>query len=153
MLNYVKGDIVKDSKYRIICQQVNCKGVMGAGLAKQIRNEYPGIYLDYTDALKYKKAKLGDILVYHEQGINGRICVCLFGQDGYGTDRRYTDYGAFAECLEKLITVLDSYSEEWTVAFPYGIGCGLAGGNWETISKVLEIFSEKVRQPVYVVKR
>lgn len=41
-LCYYNGDILK-SKADIICQQVNCKGAMGAGLAKQIKEKYPKV--------------------------------------------------------------------------------------------------------------
>lgn len=38
MVKYIKGDILNVTE-GIIVQQVNCKGVMGAGLAKQIRDK------------------------------------------------------------------------------------------------------------------
>ena len=31
----------------VICQQVNCQGVMGSGLAKQIRDKWPIVYEKY----------------------------------------------------------------------------------------------------------
>lgn len=41
-IKFVNGDILtfpeRDGD-TIICQQVNCRGVMGAGLAKQIRDK------------------------------------------------------------------------------------------------------------------
>lgn len=33
----------------VVCHQVNCMGVMGAGLAKQVRNRYPGVYRAYKE--------------------------------------------------------------------------------------------------------
>ena len=36
MIEYIKGDILNVTE-GIIVQQVNCKGVMGAGLAKEIK--------------------------------------------------------------------------------------------------------------------
>ena len=44
------GDILH-TEADVICHQVNCKGVMGAGLAKQIRNQIPikfTIFLERT---------------------------------------------------------------------------------------------------------
>lgn len=46
MIKIVKGDILQASE-DIIGHQVNCQGVMGAGLAKQIRNKYPHVYDEY----------------------------------------------------------------------------------------------------------
>lgn len=37
------------------------------------------------------------------------------------------------------------------VAFPYGIGCGLAGGNWEEYRTVLEEFAEANPQYAIVI--
>ena len=38
----IRGDILR-SDTDIIVQQVNCQGVMGAGLAKQIASQYPEV--------------------------------------------------------------------------------------------------------------
>lgn len=46
MIKYIKGDIL-DVTEGIIVQQVNCFGVMGAGLAKQIRDKWPKVYDNY----------------------------------------------------------------------------------------------------------
>jgi O-acetyl-ADP-ribose deacetylase (regulator of RNase III) len=46
MVNIVDGDIL-NAKENIICHQVNCQGVMGSGLAKQIKNKYPNVYAKY----------------------------------------------------------------------------------------------------------
>jgi hypothetical protein len=45
-----------------------------------------------------------------------------------------------ATYLDQLALLRDLRS----IAFPYGIGCGLAGGNWKDYSKLLEAFAEKV---------
>ena len=36
----VKGDLLS-SDVKIRCHQVNCRGVMGAGLALQVKQKYP----------------------------------------------------------------------------------------------------------------
>jgi len=38
MIKIINGNIL-DAKETFICHQVNCQGVMGAGLAKAIRNK------------------------------------------------------------------------------------------------------------------
>ena len=43
-IRFIDGNIfsrLSASKPTYICQQVNCKGVMGAGLAMQIRSQWP----------------------------------------------------------------------------------------------------------------
>lgn len=154
MLKFEKGNIITGG-YPIFCQQVNCKGVMGAGLAKQIRDKYPLVYTDYKELCDtHKGSLLGHIQLVHMSGLNGRICVNMFAQEGYGRDKRYTDYDAFKNCLNALAKSLNCYSVEGhyhTVALPYGIGCGLAGGDWYIIKGMLEDFSTKVKQKVVIV--
>ena len=160
MLHIVEGDIVNDN-YSFFCQQVNCKGVMGAGLAKQIVAKYPAVLIQYKQ-LCLNNAKLclnntnlmGHIqLAYAESGINPRVCVNLFAQYGYGRDNQYTNYDMFQQCLNVFRSILDDYAPHWTVAFPYGIGCGLAGGDWNVIFPMIQDFANKVKQEVFVVKK
>lgn len=152
MIKFETGNLLTGD-YSFIVHQVNCKGVMGAGLAKQIREKYPFVYWDYKKALDYENATLGHIVVSHVSGLNGKMIISMFAQDGYGRDRRYTDYSAFKKCLDVLAREVNDYSTETfpTIAFPYGIGCGLAGGDWYIILGMIKDFSEKVKQQVIIV--
>lgn len=141
----IYGDIL-DIKQGIIIQQVNCKGVMGAGLAKQIRDKYPRVFSDYKKHIALYKENnlehhlLGSInstsLVEH-----GITIYNFFSQDTYGKIGRYTDYKAFENCLIKLLKRFKNSKvdpKDFDVYFPYGIGCGLAGGDWSIISNLIE---------------
>ena len=51
-VNFVDGNIfsrLSTNKTTYICQQVNCKGVMGAGLAMQICIQWPVVYRRYLE--------------------------------------------------------------------------------------------------------
>ena len=50
MVKYIKGDILNVTE-GIVVQQVNCKGVMGAGLAKQIRDKLKADNKMYEETL------------------------------------------------------------------------------------------------------
>lgn len=148
MFEYVKGNIVTGD-YTIFCQQVNCKHRMGSGLARQIRNAYPEVYREY---MNIQEQILGYILPVFTT--DGRICVNMFAQDNYGKDGKcYTNYTAFKDCLTALVGFISDHhiKEDVTIAFPYGIGCGLGGGNWIIIQDLIKEFSEKVPQKVVVV--
>lgn len=146
MLYVIEDDIVTGN-YDVFCHQVNCKGVMGAGIAKQIRSRYPEVYREYMSGRKV----LGEIGIVRTH--DDRICVNMFAQDGYGRDRRYTDYEAFEKCLLRLQRFLSESHRDWKLAFPYKIGCGLAGGDWRVVSKMLQDFSATVPQDVYICER
>jgi len=47
MLNVINGDLLDITK-GLIAHQVNLKGVMGDGLAKQIKDKYPNVYSQYV---------------------------------------------------------------------------------------------------------
>ena len=136
MIEYIEGNIL-DTDCDIICHQVNCQGVMGAGLAKQIKEKYLEAYTYYRHFcyITYNKSTLlGNIqkIECHD----GRNVVNMFSQEKYGRDRQYTDYQALEKCIRKVSELAPHY--ENGVAFPYGLGCGLAGGDWNIVKGLIE---------------
>ena len=131
-----------DIKKGLIIQQVNCKAVMGAGLAKQIRLKYPKVFSDYIEHLslcnRLGRNPLGTI---NSTSIYGGCTIYnFFSQDTYGRNGRHTDYEAFERCLkalEKRFLNSKVDKKDVDVYFPHGIGCGLAGGDWGVISKLI----------------
>lgn len=144
MLKYVEGNIITGD-YEIFCQQVNCKHKMGAGLAKQIRDAYPEVYDEYMQT----EPKLGRVLAVPTT--DRRVCINMYAQDGYGKDKRYTDYEAFKKCLSAIAEFAKHIEKDITIAFPYGIGCGLGGGDWNIIQGMIKDFSETIPQKVVIV--
>ena len=47
MIEYIEGDLLK-TNVEVIIHQTNCKGVMGAGIALQIKNNYPEVFKYYV---------------------------------------------------------------------------------------------------------
>lgn len=140
-MRIISGDILK-SDVDIICHQVNCVGVMGAGLAKQIREKYPEVYQEYTkycnQAIKPQYI-LGDVLL--SKCKDGKVVANLFGQVHYGAWERQTDYKALGEAFTKTATAVSKLDK--TVGLPYKIGCGLAGGNWDIVQDmIVRIFKD-----------
>lgn len=160
MLHYVTGDLL-DPKFTIFCHQVNCQGVMGGGVAKQIKDKYPEVFAEYKgDCFALGKEFLLGTSRWVKTN-DGRYCVNMFAQDRYGRDKRYTDYEAFALCLRSIIDEVkerilnrDGITKETTIAFPYMIGCGLGGGNWSVIEILLEWFERQLPfLQIYIVKK
>lgn len=128
-----------DSTAEIIAHQTNCKGVMGAGVALAIRNRYPEIMPEYTNACKVLGSNvLGTCQILRTN--DGRYIANLFGQNGFGYGGfghgRNTDYRALKVALTSLVRHL-TINGISAVAMPYKLGCGLAGGDWEVVSKLL----------------
>ena len=129
-MNWVQQDLLSIER-GVIVQQVNCRKVMGKGLALAIRSKWPQVF----DAYRQKQWQLGDVQLV--QVSDAPLYVCnLAGQDGYGTDKRYTDYDALRIGLRRV--------QAWTIKanlplhIPAGIGCKLGGGNWETVQDIIQ---------------
>lgn len=137
MVNYVKGNLL-DSNCDYICHQVNCQGVMGSGIARQIRERWPEVYRRYRECYENcnnPDHQLGRIDII-QNGEDERKVVNVYSQCSYGYDGgRYTSYDAFADCLYELTHYV---MRDKTIGFPKNIGCGLGGGNWKIISALIE---------------
>lgn len=117
----------------IIIHQANNKRVMGAGVAKAIITKYPQHKQDYLKA----SMALSNLIYTKVSDYIGVIAMVT--QDGYGRDKGkiYTDYEAFKRALVKINKFHNQYPNI-DLYMPYGIGCGLANGDWNVISKLLE---------------
>ena len=136
MLKFVKGDLL-EAKEDFICHQVNCMGVMGSGVAKQIGDKWPQVkYMYQKRCSLFPLAKRGTLLgrILAIKINETQYVINVFGQYNYGRDRNrvYTDYAA----LQKAFTTM-RYPNK-TYAFPYRFGCGLANGDWTTVRSLIE---------------
>lgn len=126
-----------ESGANIICQQVNYRKVMGAGLALQIRKKYPGIfkeYCDIIDSISYEDIRDGGVVHFYNAP-DRKIIANIFGQNYYGKSPQ-TDYVSLRNGLTTVsqIARLHGYS----VGIPFGIGCGLAGGDWRLVYGIIK---------------
>ena len=142
-LHIINGDILSVEN-SIICQQVNCLGIAGAGLALQIKKKYPNVFIEYEKLCKsvnYKDSEdelLGTLQIVKCSDSN--YVANMFGQREIGYTAIYTRYDAFTESLNKLmmeVTMRNSEYRDMTVAMPYGIACGLGGGNWNMVYHII----------------
>lgn len=136
MINYINADLL-NSDCNFICHQVNCQGKMGSGVAKQIRDRWLEVYSNYIRVANSKMLGKVQILYIEDANIPRQCVVNMFAQEYYGYDgTRYTSYDAFWNCLNELKNQIPKGA---TIAFPYKIGCGLGGANWEIIEKMIDI--------------
>ena len=135
MIKYIIGDLL-ESNADVILHQVNCKGVMGGGVARQIRNKYPKVYEEYK-SLCATYTNRSEILLGRVESVvvnERQIVVNLFAQNDFGTDKRQTDYEALRQCLKKVNSIYRGNK----VALPFKIGCGLGGGDWFEVLSIIE---------------
>jgi hypothetical protein len=63
----------------------------------------------------------------------------VFGQLDYGyTGKCYTDYEALRHAFQNLRKFCKTFLYNPVIAFPYNFGCARGGGDWETVSAMIE---------------
>lgn len=133
MIKFVEGDLL-EAEEDIIGHQVNCQGVMGSGVAKQIKDRFPVAYNEYKKSFKYtmKKFLLGRCQII----ITDKYIANLFGQFDYGYGKQQTDYDALKNALMELKWY--AKENELTVALPFKIGSDRGGADWNIVYGIIE---------------
>lgn len=141
MIKIVTGDLLQ-AKENIIGHQVNCQGVMGSGVAKQIRDKYRNVYSEYRNSVENVAENYGldkNVLLGTVQGVvvgEDKWVANMFGQLHYGYDgKQYTNTNALYICFKKLRKVAEENG--YSVALPYGIGCYRGGADWKEVENLL----------------
>ena len=132
----IDGDVT-EVDCDVILHQVNCKGVMGSGVALTIKQKFPEVYNEYVNFVKKNIGASSNLLgsVQLCKTTKGKYVANLFSQDGYGYKGQYTDYDA----LRKGLVKLNELCKGKTIALPYKMGSDRGGGDW---NKVLGIIIE-----------
>lgn len=143
MIEIVTGDLF-DAKEKYLVHQCNCVTNKAAHLAFDVFEKYP--YADIY-APRTEPDKPGHILI-RGNGKDERYIVAILGQyypgrpkfpkstlDGIPAREKYFYHG-----LLRLAKVPDLES----VAFPWRIACGAAGGDWEHYLEMINNFAKYV---------
>lgn len=145
MIAIVQSSLL-DAKEQFIAHQCNCITQNSAGTAKDIYDRFP--YADIY-AQRDKPSTPGTIHVAgdgHEQ----RYVINIFAQY-YPGKPKYPDSSLdgvkarqayFHKCLLQIAKLPSLKS----IAFPMGIGCNLAGGDWNWYYGMLKIFEKYVAE-------
>ncbi len=151
-LSVIEGDLF-EAEEQYICHQCNCVTSRAAHLAAAVFAKYP-------DADIYSPRKLCETLPKEDEqpgmiAIRGRV-IALFGQY-YPSFPRYPDgkrdgsaarEAYFKQCLQRVSEIPDLKS----IAFPFQIGCGAAGGDWHKYRRMIREFAEsnpKIKIRIY----
>ena len=68
MIREVVGDIF-DSSVQTLVNTVNCRGVMGKGLALQFKLRYPAMFTDYVERCKMGRVRVGEPYLYRTKTV------------------------------------------------------------------------------------
>lgn len=166
----IDGDLFT-YKSDMIVQQCNCLTCRALGLAKDIADKYQVnsyqhrkcLYNNANCAIKEDRQTVGNIKIYRLKNKNTNYIACLFSQFAPGRPNHYysnilaehidpltqkslietkeTREIWFKLCLKKLAIQIKHLKCQ-IIAFPYAIGCGLAGGDWSNYYQMINEWAE-----------
>lgn len=149
------GDIL-ESEVNIICHQTNCKGVMGGGIAKTIRDKiFTREQFDaYQTLCKDRDKELLGMI--QPMFCKNKVIVNCFGEYDHKIYPA-TDYDALYRSLKTvkdnmiLFTNSGILDRPPVLGIPGLIGCGLAGGSWDKVYEeiLVPLFAEEP-QDLYI---
>lgn len=134
-VQYVSGDLfVNRYNAQALAHGCNCKGAMGAGIAKGFREHYPEMYQEYRQLCKTnpRQFNLGDSFLWKEQ--DKPSVFNLATQEDYWHHR--ATYDAIEKALKTMIEQADEKGIR-TIAMPR-IGAGYGGLSWEKVRPIIE---------------
>ena len=138
------GDILT-AKTDVICHQVNTLGIMGAGLAKHIRGKYPWLYEEYKQYCAQYPAEqlMGTALILRESPSSEQYIANCFAQTKLAKQgEKVTNYTALEDSLMQVASWMSDNGKK-SVAIPFRMGCGLAGGDWDAVkSIIIDVFMD-----------
>jgi len=136
MMSILKGDLIQfaqTGRFDVIIHGCNCFCSMGAGIAKQIRDNFPEAYQADLKTQMGDKEKLG---TSSQASIkkDGNIFTIVNGYTQYDFSGNGTlvNYKA----IQKIFAGIKKDFANQRIGYPK-IGAGLAKGDWEVISKII----------------
>ena len=154
IIDIINGDIL-DAKESYICHQCNCVTKTSYGLSKSISNKYTWADV-YKTRSKNKQPpdEPGTIIEFEHPTDPNKFhkVICFISQIAPKKPKTYKNlylntyndtYQNRKNWFQDCLSILDENNYE-TVAIPYGIGCGLAGGKWNEYIKMLEECRTKI---------
>jgi O-acetyl-ADP-ribose deacetylase (regulator of RNase III) len=153
MIRYVVDGSIFNSDANALVNPVNCKGVMGKGLALEFSKRFPECLPPYKHACDTGKLITGKLMIVQlviQPNIweSRRPSVVLFPTKIHWQDNSKIEW------IEQGLQYLQSHYIEWdlkSIAMPQ-VGCGLGGLEWEQVKPLIEKYlsDESLEVEVYV---
>lgn len=147
-MNNVTGNLLHATS-GIIVHGCNAQGVMGSGVAKDMKETYPEAFLAYRKAYEEKGLRVGDIIWVKVKNDPLLMVANAITQEFYGrdTNRVYVSYPAIEEAFNAIGVAARKYSLD--VHYPK-IGAGLANGDWSIIEAIIQKSLHGVNHSLWV---
>jgi len=162
MIKYIKGDIFQSTMQTLVCP-VNTVGVMGAGLARQFAEKYPGLLSQYQWRCNLRLPYAPD---YTFRAGMTWLCRGVINEQKY-PNKPNNRWGKWIICfatkghwrnLSKLKYIEDGLKDLTTtywaagltsIAFPK-LGCGLGGLDWADVKLLFDQYLDLMGVPAEI---
>jgi len=134
-IQYVSGDLfVNRYNVEAFAHGCNCKGAMGAGIAKGFKQRYPHMYEEYKSRCRKQPREFnpGDSFLWKEEGQPSVF--------NLGTQEHYWRCRASYQAIEQALKSMKRQADEEdirTIAMPR-IGAGYGSLAWERVKAIIE---------------
>jgi O-acetyl-ADP-ribose deacetylase (regulator of RNase III) len=134
MIRYVTGDATRPegAGLRVICHVCNDVGAWGSGFVVALSRRWPEPELLYRE---HSSLELGEVMFATVD--NELLVANMVAQHAFPTHARpvAVDYEALRTCLS-VVAQFCASEEDASVHMPR-IGCGIAGGDWTEVARII----------------
>ena len=154
-IEVIDGDLLDfPNQINTIAHSCNTQNVMGAGIAKSIKERYPEAFEADTKANLNLENSLGYFSYCKLNSDPNKRIINLYTQQEFGIGRQ-VNYESFFNSIDYLCKAINSSpkADEYVLGFPFGISCGLAGGSWNIIKTMIEEVFISTKFKTFFVKK
>jgi O-acetyl-ADP-ribose deacetylase (regulator of RNase III) len=129
------GSLFDSGADALVCP-VNCKGVMGAGLALAFKRRFPWVVEPYVDACRQEHLRPGQCFITYPNVEVKEPAIILFPTKDDWKEPSL-EWHIFAG-LGNMLSLLNDFTDIRSVAIP-ALGCGLGGLKPEWVLPLIQI--------------
>lgn len=141
-MEFRSGDIFKSDAQTLV-NTVNCRGVMGKGLALEFKKRFPQMFEEYKKECNAGRLRIGTLHLYRGQ----QKWVLNFPTKDHWRGRSKIEY------IEAGLRYFVEHYKEWgikSIAFPK-LGCNLGGLDWQEVKrKMIEYLGKLEDLEIYI---
>lgn len=134
MLEHVQGNLLQRTDVEALVNPVNCKGVMGKGIALQFKRAFPENYRAYQKSCRNNEVRPGKMFVFKLNAAMDPQYIINFP-----TKRHWKGKSRIEDIesgLKALIQEVERHKIK-SIAIP-ALGSGLGGLNWDDVRPMIE---------------
>ncbi len=126
-----------EARTQTIVNTVNCVGVMGKGIALEVKRRFPKVYEDYLRACKRREIRIGKL----DLSKRYRVWVLNFPTKAHWRGKSKLKY------VEEGLKTFAANYRKWgikSIAFPK-LGCGQGGLHWNEVEPLMRKYLVRLK--------